>query len=278
MIKARPLGIIVMVILAMVITTHASAEKKVKTPQQARLMAKRAAISDAQRNLAEIIYGVRLDSKTTVRNFVTENDQIRTRIHAVLRGATVLDTKWNPDGTCSVKMGVPVAMLQRALRRKFAYTSDVIRATGHGAPNPVARITPSGPTPSPEDSWHTLVIKATGTGIAPPEFRENSKGKLMSERAAHADALRQLGENIKGVHVTSRTTVRNFITQNDEIRMRFEAFLRGARKIETRHLEDGTCEVTLEIPLEKFHALFNPTPTPSPTRTRTRRKKPQRRY
>ena len=241
------------------------------TREQSRLLAKRAAILDAQRNLAETIYGLRIDSRTTVRNFITENDTIRTRVNTILKGARVTDTRYERDGTCTVKMEVPVAALQRVLRRRFAYTSDVIRATGHGAPNPV----PEGPVdiilPSPNESWHMLVIKATGSGTAPPEMADTAQGKLMAERAAYADALRQLGENIKGVHVTSRTTVRNFITQNDEIKTRFESFLRGAKRVETRHLEDGICEVDLEIPLEGLQVLFNPPPTPTPPRSRTRK-------
>jgi hypothetical protein len=231
---------------------------RVKTPQQARLMAKRAAISDAERNLAETIWGVRINSKTTVRNFITEDDIIKTKVRAVLRGAIVVDTKYDRDGVCTVRMEVPVSMLQRALGRRFAWPGDVIRATGSGAPNPVARVTPPDPPPPPEDSWHTLVIKATGSGVAPSEMAETSQGRLMAERAAYADALRQLGENIKGVKVSSRTTVRNFITENDEIRTRFEAFLRGARRTETRHLDDGSgiCEVDVEIPLEGMRSLI----------------------
>ncbi len=254
--RKRTIGMILLVSLALALTGIARDVTKVKTPQQARLMAKRAAINDAQRNLAEIIYGIRLDSKTTVRNFITTNDRIRTSVWAVLRGARVTRTKWDEDGTCTVKMELPVTVLRKALRRRFAYTSDIIRATGHGVPNPVGEETPSEPTPSPEESWYTLLIKATGAGVAPPDLIDTPQGKLMAERAAYADALRQLGENIKGVHITSRTTVRNFVTQNDRIRTRFQALLRGAKKVETRHLEDGTCEVDVEIPLEGLRPLI----------------------
>lgn len=237
--------------------TLATAQTVVSSPQQAKLMAKKAAISDAQRNLAETIYGVRLDSRTTVRNFVTENDEIRTNVEAILRGAQVVDTRWDPDGVCTVRMEIPVAALQRALHRGFAYHSDVISAEGHGAPNPVGGEPPViRDTPAPEESWYHLVIKATGSGVAPDDMVDTPQGKLMAERAAYADALRQLGENIKGVRVTANTTVRNFVTENDEIRTRFDSFLRGARKVETRHLEDGTCEVDVEISLEGMRGFI----------------------
>ena len=234
------------------------AQTVVSSPAQAKLMAKNAAIRDAQRNLAETIYGIRIDSRTTVRNFITEDDRIRSSVQAILRGARVVDTRWEDDGTCTVEMEVPVVLLQKALRRRFAYTSDVISAEGHGAPNPVAEGTPIENIPAPEESWPHLVIKGTGSGVAPAELKETPQGKLMAERAAFHDAIRNLGENIKGVHITSQSTVRNFITENDEIRTRFESFLQGARKVETRHLDDGTCEVDLEISLEGMRKFIHP--------------------
>jgi hypothetical protein len=230
----------------------------VSSPQQARLMAKQAAIKDAQRNLAETIYGVRIDSRTTVRNFVTENDEIRSNVDAVLRGARIVDTRWEPDGTCTVRMEIPVVLLQRVLRRQFAYFSDVVSAEGHGVPNPIAESVPVSDVPPPEESWYHLTIKASGSGVAPDDLKDTPQGKLMAERAAHHDALRNLGENIKGVHITANTTVRNFITENDEIRSRFDSFLRGARRVETRHLEDGTCEVVVEISLDGMRGFIKP--------------------
>jgi len=269
------IGIIIFTLLAFVQGVSHS-QTQAKSPEQAKLMARRAAITDAQRNLAEIIYGIRLDAKTTVRNFVTQNDQIKSHLQAVLQGAQVVDARWEPDGTCTVRMEVPVALLQKALERKFAYVSDVITATGQGAPNPIAAATPAQATFAPEESWHTLLIKATGAGTAPKDLADTPQGKLMAERAAYADALRQLGENIMGVHITSRTTVRNLVTENDEIKTRFQAYMQNARKIEIRHLDNGTCEVDLEIPLEGLRPQLQKAAGPSPTPLHARGKRPEK--
>jgi hypothetical protein len=273
--KTIKTGIFLFLIIALPVLSLA--QTTVQTPQQAKLMAKRAAINDAQRNLAETIYGIRIDSKTTVRNFITENDVIRTEVHALVQGATVTDTRWDHDGTCTVKMEVPVAALQRVLRRRFGYNSDVIRVTGQGLPNPVQSPTPAALVLSPEESWYTLVIKATGSGTAPKDMTDTPQGKLMAERAAYADALRQLGENVMGVHVTSRTTVRNMVTENDEIKTKFQSFLQNARRVETRHLDDGVCEVDLEIPLESLRPYIvkpvPPTPTPPHRNPRVERRR-----
>ena len=44
--------------------------KEAKNIAQARLMAERAALSDARRNLVEVLKGVRVDSVTTVENYM----------------------------------------------------------------------------------------------------------------------------------------------------------------------------------------------------------------
>lgn len=59
-------------------------------PAQARLMAERAAVVVAQRNLLEIIKGVRVDSETRVENFMTDYDVVYSRVDGVVKGARQL--------------------------------------------------------------------------------------------------------------------------------------------------------------------------------------------
>jgi len=57
---------------------------------QARLMAERAAVVVAQRNLLEIVKGVRVDSDTRVQNFMTDYDVVYSRVSGVVKGARQL--------------------------------------------------------------------------------------------------------------------------------------------------------------------------------------------
>ena len=82
---------------------------------QARLMAKRAAVADAQRNLLETTKGVQLSSETTVENFMTTSDVIRTSVEGLVRGAQVVpdpktgeECTYLSDGTVRVKLRVPL--------------------------------------------------------------------------------------------------------------------------------------------------------------------------
>jgi hypothetical protein len=54
---------------------------------QARMMAKRAAILDAQRQLSETVRGVQLTGGTTVEEYEVTSDLVATRVKNVLQGA-----------------------------------------------------------------------------------------------------------------------------------------------------------------------------------------------
>jgi len=84
-------------------------------PVVARLQAKRSAKIDALRNLAEKVKGIRLNSTTTVRDFVAERDEISTKIDAVIKGADVVTERENADGTVEVEVAVRVPQIRNAL-------------------------------------------------------------------------------------------------------------------------------------------------------------------
>lgn len=218
---------------------------------QAKVMARRAAIADAQRQIAEIVYGAQIDSNTTVQNFVTQNDTIASRVRAVLRGAEVVDTRHMPDGSVEVDMELPARRLSVALQQFFPFPDDVIKATGVGVPNPVAQPEPEpiDVTPIPEpDPWYVKTIKATGIGV-PPQGMPEARARAMARRAAKVDAYRNLVEMLVGANIDSQTTVKNFVTQDDTIRTWAQGYVRGAQEVDVRYMEDGSVEVDLEIVL-----------------------------
>lgn len=64
---------------------------------QARIMARRAAIADAQRNLLESLMGVYIDSETMTSNSAPLNDRVRMRAQGLLRGATIVHERDKSD-------------------------------------------------------------------------------------------------------------------------------------------------------------------------------------
>ncbi len=83
--------------------------KKAANPVQARILAKRAAIVDAQRNLLESIEGVRVTSGTTVKDAQLESDVVANRVKGLLKGAFIVkEDIQSMEGTwlAEVTMGV----------------------------------------------------------------------------------------------------------------------------------------------------------------------------
>lgn len=73
---------------------------------QAKLMARRAAVVDGQRNLLESIYHLSVDSNTTVENSVLTSDVIQTKVSGILSGARVVSEEFD-GGIYHVVMAVP---------------------------------------------------------------------------------------------------------------------------------------------------------------------------
>lgn len=82
--------------------------KDLKNPAQVRAMTQRAAITVARRNLLEVLKGVRIDSATTVENFIVSSDVIKTQVSGILQGSQVMQTKYFSDGSIEVTVGVYV--------------------------------------------------------------------------------------------------------------------------------------------------------------------------
>ena len=99
-----------------------------------------------------------------------------------------------------------------------------------------------------EINWTQGKVTAKGSGIPSPGVTP-SQARIMAERAARADALRNLLESVKGVRVDAETTVENYTTKSDRVMTRVSGIVIGAREVGKRYLNDGSVEITMEINL-----------------------------
>jgi len=82
-------------------------------------------------------------------------------------------------------------------------------------------------------------------------LQHQAQQKLLAYRAARADGIRKLAERIKGLNITSETTVADFVAESDRIDTAMTAFLTGLReKGDPKYYDDGTCEVVMEVTIE----------------------------
>lgn len=114
------------------------------SPAQKRMMAKRAAIADGYRQLVEAVKGVNVDGETTVANFITTSDIVRTRVNGMVQGARVISEKFAPDGGYEVVMEAPLFGVSNSLAS--AVMEPPVRQEEF--PQPVPEVIPSLPADS----------------------------------------------------------------------------------------------------------------------------------
>lgn len=128
---------------------------------QAKLMARRAAVVEAQRNLLETVKDVAIDSETNVEMSMTLNDTIHSEISGVIRGARVIDEEYIPeDGIYRVTMSVPMYGVGSLGQVVF---DNVI---GNNQKVPVPAPSPAyNPSIQLNGNYTGLVIRARGAGL-----------------------------------------------------------------------------------------------------------------
>ncbi|MHC4295088.1 MAG: hypothetical protein ACYSTL_05835, partial [Planctomycetota bacterium] len=245
-----------------------------KRKAQNKLLALRAARVDAIRKLAERIKGLSINAETSVRDFVTEYDEINTSVMAYLSG---IREKGKPrfmeDGTCEVKLEVTLREVIVNLKQNYKryYKGDkvkiedfekmivthkdkVISETGMGAPR--------------SEAWETgaeLIVIKEGESAEKVKMSDAARAlwmkyapgraRLMALRAARTDAQRRLAERIKGVYIDAETTVRDFVTESDLVEVTMQTVLRGARETGIRYHDDELIvEVEMTVKLRTVYA------------------------
>lgn len=235
------------VILAGIILSFSNVMGEINPRMQ--LMARRAAKVDALRNLTEIIYGLRIDAQTTVRNFVIASDTIRTRLSVAIQGAKEIDYSMLPDGMAEVTVEITLGTVETILGQRIQYDQEIIEATGYGVP--------PGHTAGPAAlSSSGNIVKATGNGFGPddPGLLPAEKS-LLGMRAAKIDAIRNLAEEVYQVRITSESIVRDFVVKSDDVRARVDAYVTGARVVSEKGLGDGRYQVEVEIDVEPLRSI-----------------------
>lgn len=80
----------------------------IRHPARRLALAKRAAVIDARRNLLEVVGYIRIDSETTVKNYMTASDVIRTGVRGRLNGSRIESEKILADGSYLVEVSIPL--------------------------------------------------------------------------------------------------------------------------------------------------------------------------
>ena len=90
------------------VTGQGVAPMNTSSPAQAYALAKRAAIADAYRMIAEKVKGVRIDGQDLIKNMMVKRSTVRTSVRAMVRNANVVETTFK-EGLCEVEMEITLS-------------------------------------------------------------------------------------------------------------------------------------------------------------------------
>lgn len=127
------------------------------------VLARRAAIVDAYRRLAEIIKGVQVDAETTVRDLAVESDVVSTKISALVQGARIFEETANDDGSYNVRMAIPLYGVKSVASVAIPEAQKTILP--EEAPKISEDYTPTPEVNAEAASYTGVVVDATGLGL-----------------------------------------------------------------------------------------------------------------
>ncbi len=206
-----------------------------KAGPRERLKATRAAEIDADRLLAERIYGLQIDAETTVADLAAKEDTIGSAVSATLVGSVTTEgPDYLPDGTVqvvrAVKIREVVNTLNTAVKGKILADGSFETLSNKSKTNSEVK-----------DS----VIDVMGNAALPASLGHQ---KIMAKRAAELDAYRLLAARMLGIRITGETTVRDMALESDEMIASLSQVLKGAQTTGIKfNKDDGSCEVTMTI-------------------------------
>jgi len=126
---------------------------------------------------------------------------------------------------------------------------------------PVVQQTPTGAV-----DWSSDMVQATGEAIINRQKWGEAQAVLMAKRGAEALARANLLETIAGVHIHRRTTVRDLMTESDEVQTYVSGLVRGARIVGELQVDKDVVRVTMQVPVfgpgGVASVLLSPAPGP----------------
>ncbi len=177
----------------------------------ARPMAIRAAQLDAYRNLLEITKGVRVDSTTHVKDFVTQNDTIMTSVRGLVKGAQIFKTDYMADGTVEITMHMHLkgklaqVILPKAIKPADDYKPPVqdIKPIDTTPEKPVDSTPPADTTPDEPEKEPEKPVKFESLSKVYTGLVVDARG-LSAKPAMSPKVLDESGQEVYGSAYVSR--------------------------------------------------------------------------
>ena len=110
------------------------------------------------------------------------------------------------------------------------------------------------------NDWDSNTIQAVGIGEPPPNPANIAHARTIAIRGAIVDAQEKLGWLVYNLPINAETTVQDLVDENEIVRGRVEALLRGARRVgPPEYLKDGSISLAISIHRSELSDLVLPT-------------------
>jgi hypothetical protein len=110
--------------------------------------------------------------------------------------------------------------------------------------------------------WENGVVLADGIGVPSESARSEAQRSASAQRAARLDAARNALEMVKGINLSSNTTMEEAMVTSDSIRSQVQGKVYGLRPMgEPRYFSDGSVKIRVEAQLRQMVpqvAFFQP--------------------
>ena len=96
--------------------------------------------------------------------------------------------------------------------------------------------------------WTNKTITATGSGAPDLKAANVAVARLGAERAAKADALRNILEAVKGVRISGGQSAGAAMDTSPEVKAKVEGVVRNFKVVDTKYYSDGGVDVIVQVP------------------------------
>lgn len=161
------------------------------TPAHASMMARRAAVADAYRQLLEAIKGVNVDAETTVEQMMTTSDVITLKVSGIVKGAKIVSEGELAGGGYSVTMEIAMfggeGSLAETVLERPTYVEPI------PAPAPDYRPPVISKQPTYSGGYTGLIVDCRGLGkvnnVMSPVIKNEQRQKIYGHKNLDFDRI-----------------------------------------------------------------------------------------